>query len=103
MPGTAAIILSNTNSYTETQTILCVCLFNADKKKKKMCTCDCNVTCLIIRSAVQILVRNLGFYLEQEGKPLAGCEQKSAMDQLALERIKLGIRCTVVCWDKDTI
>lgn len=52
---------------------------------------------------MQILVRNLGFYLEQEGKPLAGCEQKSAMDQLALERIKLGIRCTVVCWDKDTI
>ena len=59
--------------------------------------------CLIIRSALQMLVRNFGFYLEQEGKPLAGYEQKSAMDQLALERIKHGIRCTVVCWDKDTI
>ena len=68
-----------------------------------MCTCDCNAICLITKSALYILVRTLGFYPEQEGKPLAGCEQESAMNQLALERTKHALSCSVVCWDKDTI
>ena len=68
-----------------------------------MCTCDCNVICLITKSALYILVRTLGFYPEQEGKPLAGCEQESAMNQLALERTKHALSCSVVCCDKDTI
>ena len=72
-------------------------------KTKQMCTCDCNVICLITKSALYILVRTLGFYPEQEGKPLAGCEQESAMNQLALERTKHALSCSVVCWDKDTI